>query len=229
MKFNKRVQKLQAKIALLHSFISISCLLLLNYRLEPVRAFCFQTGICSSGDWLKKMPMPWGFCVNQVTALEMIVNVNGQLSLYITHWSSMNFVTIWKINRTLAEHFQNTFTLVFQCGETYFLYSYLIDGTIAALDWHIYTLSVSALLPCLSVLPLRIASHFVFSLNLHRVPQYLLLDYRLLLFAETLRISIMIHCLFLDPVLTGNVQASPSESISHISVVQSGLSWQTQG
>lgn len=162
--------------------------------------------------------------VNQVTALEMIENVNGQLSLYISHWSSVNFVTIWK-----AIHLQNTLTLVFQCGETYFPYYYLTDGTIAALDWHICTLSMSALLPCLSVLPLRIGSHSIFNLNLHRAPQYFLLDYRLLLFAETLRISIMIHCLFLDPVLTGNVQTSPSGPISHISVVQSGLSWQTQG
>ncbi len=110
-----------------------------------------------------------------------------------------------------------------------FPFSCLIDGTIAALDWHIYTLSVSAVLPCLSVLPLRIASHFIFNLNVHRVPQCLLLDYRLLLFAETLRISITIQCLFLDHVLTGNVQTSPSESISHIIVVQSGFSWQTQG
>lgn len=165
------------------------------------------------------MSMPWGSCVNQVTALEMIANVDGQLSLYITHWSSKNFVTIWKSNRTLAEHVYTVWWNIFSL--------LLFDWWYHSSSWlaHIHTIRVSST----SVLPLRIASHFIFNLNLHRVPQYLLLDYRLLLFAETLRISIMIHCLFLDPVLTGNVQTSPSESISHISVVQSGLSWQTQG
>lgn len=122
---------------------------------------------------------------------------------------------------------QNTFSIVLQCGEVYlmpFPLLFLIDSTIAALDWHIYILSMSALLPCLSVFPLRTLSHFFLNLNLHRVPQYLLLDYRRLLFAETLRISIIIHCLFLDPVLAGNVQTSPSESISHV-LAWHNLAW----
>lgn len=146
------------------------------------------------------------------------MNGNCSLLIELLGWLCPHMKIMSYMKQTAA--MQSTFTIVLQCGEMY-----LMPFPLLFFDWwdhistwlaHLHNIHVR-LLPCLSVSPLRIVSHFLFNLNLHRVLQYLLLDYRLLLFARDFEDFNHHHSL---PVSGSRPKRKcadkSSESISHV-------------